>query len=167
MQSGNSFPPAIAATDGRPAALQEVSKNRRTSATAETSAPVVAVGRLCALRVELVDVLLRHAFPQRRRLRRNEDGVRKTPLTLLALGGYGRGELNPSSDVDVMFLHAARATDRSSLCRADGRAVLYLLWDIGFKVGHSTRSIKEAHSPSQQRHAHENGDAGIALHRRR
>ena len=99
---------------------------------------------LSALRVELVDVLLRHAFSAAAAFAEKRDGVRKTRLALLALGGYGRGELNPSSDVDVMFLHAARATDRSSYVGQMVEQVLYLLWDIGFKVGHSTRSIKEA-----------------------
>ena len=99
---------------------------------------------LSALRVELVDILLRHAFSAAAAFAEKRDGVRKTRLALLALGGYGRGELNPSSDVDVMFLHAARATDRSSYVGQMVEQVLYLLWDIGFKVGHSTRSIKEA-----------------------
>ena len=99
---------------------------------------------LSALRVELVDVLLRHVFSAAAAFAEKRDGVRKSRLALLALGGYGRGELNPSSDVDVMFLHAARATDRSSYVGQMVEQVLYLLWDIGFKVGHSTRSIKEA-----------------------
>ena len=99
---------------------------------------------LSALRVELVDVLLRHAFSAAAAFAEKRDGIRPYRLALLALGGYGRGELNPSSDVDVMFLHEARATDRSSYVGQMVEQMLYLLWDIGFKVGHSTRSIDEA-----------------------
>ncbi len=97
-----------------------------------------------ALRVELVDVLLQHVFSAAAAFAEKRNDVRKSRLALIALGGYGRGELNPFSDVDVMFLHEARTTDNSSYVRQVVEQVLYLLWDIGFKVGHSTRSIKEA-----------------------
>lgn len=58
-------------------------------------------------------------------------------FSLLALGGYGRGELNPASDVDLMFLH-----DDWPEVPLDPvlRAILYPLWDVGFTVGHCCRS---------------------------
>src|SRR5205814_4675190 len=51
---------------------------------------------------------------------------------------------NPGSDVDVMFLHPDSASKISKSVVQTVERVLYLLWDIGFKVGHSTRSVREA-----------------------
>jgi [protein-PII] uridylyltransferase len=99
---------------------------------------------ICALRVELIDVLLRHIFASASNFARQERGVSPTPLTVVALGGYGRRELNPFSDVDVMFLHDKNSSGISPYAAQVIEQTLYLLWDIGFKVGHSTRSIPEA-----------------------
>jgi [protein-PII] uridylyltransferase len=98
---------------------------------------------ICALRAELVDVLLRYVFGGAAATARG-NGQPKVPLALIALGGYGRGELNPFSDIDVMLLHHQRATEISPDLEEMVNQVLYLLWDSGFKVGHSTRSIREA-----------------------
>src|SRR5438045_1968614 len=95
---------------------------------------------ICARRGELVDVILRHIFTAAA----SAVGKPKTALALVALGGYGRGELNPFSDVDVMLLHGDGAGKVSPYIEEMAEQILYLLWDIGFKVGHSTRSIKEA-----------------------
>src|SRR5207302_6494625 len=56
----------------------------------------------------------------------------------------GRHELNPFSDVDIMFLHDKNRRNISPYATQVIEQVLYLLWDVGFKVGHSTRSIAEA-----------------------
>src|SRR5229473_8558061 len=95
---------------------------------------------ICARRGELVDVILRHVFSAAT----SAVGQLKTSLALIALGGYGRGELNPFSDVDVMLLHDKSAGKVPPYLEQIVEQILYLLWDIGFKVGHSTRSIKEA-----------------------
>src|SRR6059058_863838 len=95
---------------------------------------------ICARRGELVDVILRHLFTAAA----SAVGQPKTSLALIALGGYGRGELNPFSDVDVMLLHGNGAGKISAYVEEMAQQILYLLWDIGFKVGHSTRSMKEA-----------------------
>src|SRR6202040_3182956 len=98
---------------------------------------------ICAGRAELVSVLLRYAFGAASSVAVRENGEFEMPLALIALGGYGRGELNPFSDVDVMLLHQQRAEVSPHLEEMVNQ-ILYLLWDSGFKVGHSTRSIKEA-----------------------
>ena len=98
---------------------------------------------ICARRADLVDVLLQRIFTAATTAAGSEERA-KLPLALVALGGYGRGELNPFSDVDVMLLHGQNAAKVSPYLEQTVEQILYLLWDIGFKVGHSTRSIKEA-----------------------
>ena len=61
-------------------------------------------------------------------------------LTLVAVGGYGRGELAPYSDIDVLFLLPYKQTPYTEQVI---EALLYLLWDLGLRVGQSTRSVEE------------------------
>jgi [protein-PII] uridylyltransferase len=103
---------------------------------------------ICARRAELVDVLLQYVFGAAATATRK--GADATPLALIALGGYGRGELNPFSDIDVMLLHGEGTRKISPHLEEMVEQVLYLLWDSGFKVGHSTRSIKEAIAQANQ-----------------
>lgn len=58
-------------------------------------------------------------------------------IALLAVGGYGRNEMCPQSDLDIAFLTPQRGTP---WCEQVIEAMLYLLWDLGLKVGHSTRT---------------------------
>jgi [protein-PII] uridylyltransferase len=61
-------------------------------------------------------------------------------LTLVAVGGYGRGQMAPHSDIDLMFLTPWKQTGWGEQAI---ETMLYLLWDMGLKVGHSTRSLDE------------------------
>ena len=61
-------------------------------------------------------------------------------LCIVAYGGYGRGELAPKSDVDLLFVLPYKPTPRSEQIIEH---TLYMLWDLGLKVGHATRSIDE------------------------
>lgn len=61
-------------------------------------------------------------------------------VALVALGGYGRGELAPSSDVDLLILH--RGDDPAEL-EALAEGLLYPLWDAGLTVGHGVRTADE------------------------
>jgi len=62
-------------------------------------------------------------------------------MSLVATGGYGRRELAPFSDVDIMFLLPYKLTAHSEQVV---EFTLYMLWDLGLKVGHATRSVVEA-----------------------
>lgn len=63
---------------------------------------------------------------------------------LLAIGGYGRGELNPHSDIDIMFLCRDDADRQSST------ELLYLLWDAGMDISYSVRTVKECVALARQ-----------------
>lgn len=62
-------------------------------------------------------------------------------IALIALGGYGRQELYPFSDIDLLLLHERKA---KKFMQEAAETVLYPLWDAGFEVGHSVRTIKDA-----------------------
>ncbi|HYR59337.1 MAG TPA: [protein-PII] uridylyltransferase, partial [Chthoniobacteraceae bacterium] len=96
---------------------------------------------ICAERAHLVDIVLSHLLDAAIE-GLGDDRAKPLRLALVAIGGYGRGELNPFSDVDVMFLNeAGKAEQRTNKVIEQ---ILYMLWDVGFKVGHSTRSIDAA-----------------------
>ena len=61
-------------------------------------------------------------------------------LTIMAVGGYGRGEMAPHSDVDIAFLTPSKQT---SWCEQVIEAILYFMWDLALKVGHSSRSLDD------------------------
>jgi len=61
-------------------------------------------------------------------------------LCVVAVGGYGRGTLAPESDIDLLFLRPYKETAWSE---SFIEYLLYMLWDMGFKVGHATRSTQE------------------------
>ncbi|MDT5270962.1 MAG: [protein-PII] uridylyltransferase [Acidobacteriota bacterium] len=60
---------------------------------------------------------------------------------MVAVGGYGRGELAPFSDLDILFLHSGR---RAAPARGLSEGVLRLLWDTGLTIGHSFRTVAES-----------------------
>ncbi|WP_373473092.1 [protein-PII] uridylyltransferase [Sphingorhabdus lacus] len=68
-------------------------------------------------------------------------------IAVLAVGGYGRGEMAPHSDVDIAFVTPFK---RSSWTEQVVEAILYLLWDLGLKVGQSSRSLDETVKMAQE-----------------
>ncbi len=89
----------------------------------------------------LTDQILRLSFDfATQRLHPLPNPTMAERLTLAAVGGYGRGEMAPFSDVDIAFLTPWKATAWSE---AVIESMLYTLWDLGLKVGHSSRSLDE------------------------
>ena len=74
------------------------------------------------------------------RLYRNTNPTAAERMTLVAVGGYGRGEMAPFSDIDIAFLTPWKQTGWSEQVI---ESMLYALWDMGLKVGHSSRSLDE------------------------
>ena len=62
-------------------------------------------------------------------------------ISLCAVGGYGRGEMAPESDVDLLFLNVDGTP--SAYAEELTEYILYILWDLGLKVGHSSRSTDQ------------------------
>lgn len=89
-------------------------------------------------RAAMVDIFLTRLLED---ARRHEPEGRRVRLALIALGGYGRGEICPQSDIDILFLHGRSGDDPPPAVTEAVQHVLYHLWDLGFRVGHSTRSL--------------------------
>ncbi|MEH6701678.1 [protein-PII] uridylyltransferase [Parasphingorhabdus sp.] len=118
-----------ALSDGR----AEISKRllKRPSAGHEMAA---AQSFLVDQLVRLIhDIAVQHQYP----VGNPSSGER---IAVMAVGGYGRGEMAPHSDVDIAFLTPHKAT---SWTEQVVEAMLYWLWDLGLKVGQSSRSIDE------------------------
>ncbi|MFM2301576.1 MAG: hypothetical protein RLZZ84_1312 [Pseudomonadota bacterium] len=86
---------------------------------------------------QLVRVIHDHVIGDIYRASNRTSGER---LTVMAVGGYGRGEMAPHSDVDIAFITPIKQT---SWCEQVIEAILYFLWDLGLKVGHSSRSLDD------------------------
>src|SRR5688572_19990718 len=100
---------------------------------------------VCNGRAVMLDVLLRYILEAAKAKALGDNG-RSLKFSLVAIGGYGRAELNPFSDIDIMLLHegdmvtAGKAKPPlSSLTDV----LLYTLWDVGLKVGHSVRTVED------------------------
>jgi [protein-PII] uridylyltransferase len=81
----------------------------------------------------LYDFTTVHVF----RARNPTEGER---LAIMAVGGYGRGALAPFSDIDLLFLRPYKQTAHAESVI---EYMLYALWDLGFKVGHASRTVEE------------------------
>ena len=103
-------------------------------------------------RAAMVDVMLSHLFDHAVAGFERTQGKLPAACALLALGGYGRGELNPLSDIDIMFLFPSkvRLTAIQPLQQHLIDEVLYVLWDCGLKVGHSTRTVDDVFSEAKK-----------------
>jgi [protein-PII] uridylyltransferase len=104
--------------------------------------------RIVNLRSQIIDVLLEHLFNTALENFQQEKNGAALPshVAMIALGGYGRAELSPLSDIDFMFLFptSAKGPEVKDFQEYLTNEILYPLWDLNLKVGHSTRTITEA-----------------------
>ena len=94
-------------------------------------------------RAWIIDQVLGHIWQQLdwgQSKRNSPNNNQPKDISLIAVGGYGRGELHPHSDIDLLILYKGRNPQPYS---TSIEQFLTTLWDIGLKVGHSVRSIKE------------------------
>jgi [protein-PII] uridylyltransferase len=91
--------------------------------------------RLCDITDEWVVELFDRVMAEHR--------LDKGRVALLATGGYGRGELAPFSDLDLLLVHDLKAKEVRSKIEPIASALWYPLWDAGVKLGHAVRTLKE------------------------
>jgi len=93
----------------------------------------VDITTLITGRAWFMDQILRHAWQQ-------FDWQNRDDLSLLAVGGYGRGELHPHSDIDLLFLMRA---EQATVNRDALSGFFTFLWDINLEIGQSVRTISQ------------------------
>jgi [protein-PII] uridylyltransferase len=99
-------------------------------------------GRACAAALsyfqdELIRLIYDYSATHVYRATNPSDAER---MAVVATGGYGRGLLAPGSDIDLLFLLPYKQTPWGE---SIAEYMLYLLWDLGFKVGHATRTVEQ------------------------
>jgi [protein-PII] uridylyltransferase len=133
----DSLPAALSAGEDRVAAFRQALADGGASLRQrfEDDEPIEALVRD---RARMVDVVLRHAWAL-------HTTAAERDVALIAVGGYGRGELLPCSDIDVLIL-----LPKSALADGHGGIERFLtfLWDIGLEVGHSVRTIDDCQRES-------------------
>ncbi len=102
----------------------------------DNNTPVTA---LVAAHSGLIDELLRRAWKQKM--------PAEGHCALLAVGGYGRGELHPSSDIDIMVLLGDCSLEQ---LQTHLENFITFLWDIGLEVGHSVRTVEDCVREAEQ-----------------
>jgi [protein-PII] uridylyltransferase len=103
-------------------------------------------------RASMIDTLITRLFDHAIGLYATKRGPTPAAVSLIALGGYGRSELAPWSDVDVMFLYPSKSKPAvvEPFQAHLTQEVLYPLWDCGLKVGHSTRKVEEVFAQAKK-----------------
>lgn len=153
-----------------PLKLFKAALNEASAALAELFRRQVAVADLVIQRAEVIDQILRRAWsyylsqgklsqgnlsqgklsqgkllegkPAERKLADGMDAI-----ALIAVGGYGRGELHPASDIDVLIL----LPEHTALDYAGAiERFLLLLWDMGLDIGHSVRTVADCVQQAEQ-----------------
>jgi [protein-PII] uridylyltransferase len=128
------------------ARLKEASKSGRKTAEAllmEDGSGNACATRLSHLQDEIIRCLYDFAIVHVFRTANLSAGER---MAIVCVGGYGRGTLAPGSDLDLLFLLPYKQT---ALGESIVEYILYMLWDMGYKVGHATRNVDQCISLSK------------------
>jgi [protein-PII] uridylyltransferase len=95
---------------------------------------------LIAAQAALTDVLVKVALAAAQRLHPLANPTEAERIAVLGVGGYGRAEMAPQSDVDLLFLTPWKTTPWAESVI---ETMLYILWDLKLKVGHASRTVKD------------------------
>lgn len=95
---------------------------------------------ISAIHDDIVTAIYDHALKQAKGAPDTPNTKAEQQLALCAVGGYGRSEMAPFSDLDLLFVTADKKG--TPFTEAVTEYVLYMLWDLGLKVGHSTRTAE-------------------------
>ncbi len=103
-------------------------------------------------RAGMIDVMLVQLFDYATASYVRQQGKLPAPVALVAMGGFGRKELSPLSDIDLMFLYPSKVKLAAikPLQEHLTTEILYLLWDCGLKVGHSSRTVDEVFTQARE-----------------
>lgn len=126
------LPQLLAEAQGRPEAYRELLRQAHEELKARFLAEEPVEGLVHA-RAAVVDTVLREAW-------RLHSIPETASWALVAVGGYGRGELHPCSDIDILLLVGQPP---GPTARAGVGKLLAFLWDIGLEVGHSVRTVAQ------------------------
>ena len=129
-------------SDRRPAALA-VLKAAHAAGVAEVKARLAETGlgsEVLAGNTLLIDQLIRVIHELALRAYPVANPSKGEALAVVAVGGYGRAEMSPLSDIDLLFVTPYKVTPHAEQMV---EYTLYMLWDLGLKVGHATRSLPE------------------------
>ncbi|MDX2308591.1 MAG: [protein-PII] uridylyltransferase [Hyphomicrobium sp.] len=131
------------AAEARPVVLERLKALVKSArAAARLGLETDGKGRKCAhglarFQDELIALIYDYTVAHVYRATNPSDAER---MSIVAQGGYGRGLLAPGSDIDILFLLPYKQTPWGE---SVAEYVLYVLWDLGFKVGHATRTVDQ------------------------
>lgn len=119
-----------------PVCKKAIEQGRDTVYEAHTRGASAA--QLLQWQTDVTDLVLTHLW--------ESQGDKFANMELIAVGGYGRGELHPHSDIDIGILLNAPATDEQA---ADLSAWVTRLWDLGLDIGHSVRTVEDCEATAK------------------
>ncbi len=137
------FNSSTSAVEARPKVIETLKRLVKIAReSARTALEVDGNGRRCAAGLsefqdELIRLIYDYTVVHVYRATNPSDAER---MAIVATGGYGRGLLAPGSDIDLLFLLPYKQTPWGE---SVAEYMLYLLWDLGFKVGHATRTVEQ------------------------